>query len=107
MSTKTLNTTKKKTSNLVVPIDTDLKKQVQTILNSVGLNQSQLVNALFLEIVRTHKIPLSFDLNDNWANTRKATIEEAEAIEKSIASGIASNNEIELAEQEIGINLSY
>lgn len=53
------------TKNLVVPIETHLKDEVKAILARLGLNQSQVVAALYKEIARTKKIPLSFDLNDS------------------------------------------
>jgi addiction module RelB/DinJ family antitoxin len=64
------------TKNLVVPIETHLKDEVKAILVRLGLNQSQVVSALYKEIARTKKIPLSFDLND----TRETDAEELVAI---------------------------
>jgi len=104
--TKTTSKTKK-TSNLVVPLDPKLKKVVQSILAELGLNQSQLVTSLYKEVARTRKIPLSFDLTDEWANAREATPEEAKAIQEGLDSGVASAEEVADLEKLLGIKLSY
>jgi addiction module RelB/DinJ family antitoxin len=80
MLTKTLVKTKT-TKNLVVPIESELKKNVQEILDALGLNQSQIVVAFFKEIARTRKVPLSFNLND----AREPTSQEKLAIEEFLA----------------------
>ncbi|MBC7471695.1 MAG: type II toxin-antitoxin system RelB/DinJ family antitoxin [candidate division SR1 bacterium] len=69
------------TKNLVVPIETHLKDEVKAILVRLGLNQSQVVSALYKEIARTKKVPLSFDLND----TREPDSEELVAINNFLA----------------------
>ena len=56
------------TKTLVIPIDAEIKEQVKYILTELGLNQSQVVNALFREIARTKRVPLSFDLNQKSSN---------------------------------------
>lgn len=56
------------TKTLVIPIDAEIKEQVKYILAELGLNQSQVVNALFREIARTKRVPLSFDLNQKSSN---------------------------------------
>ena len=114
MSTKNITKTviksakpAKKTSNLVVPLDPKLKKIVQLILAELGLNQSQLVTSLYKEVARTRKIPLSFDLKDEWVNAREATPEEAKAIQEGLDSGVASEEEVADLEKLLGIKLSY
>ncbi len=57
---------------LTIALDKDLKDQVREILESLGLNQSQAVIAFFKEIVRTGKVPLSFDTNDVWREPTRA-----------------------------------
>jgi antitoxin component of RelBE/YafQ-DinJ toxin-antitoxin module len=52
-------------SHLTIPMDTSLKTKVKLILKKLGLNQSQVINAFFLEIERTNSVPLSFDLKDS------------------------------------------
>jgi antitoxin component of RelBE/YafQ-DinJ toxin-antitoxin module len=69
---------KSKTQNLVVPLEIGLKNDVKSILHELGLNQSQVVSALYKQISRTRKVPLSFDLNDS----RNPTKEESQAIEE-------------------------
>ncbi len=51
-------------SQLIIPLDKNLKSEVKVILEELGLNQSQVVVSLFKQIARTKKVPLSFDLND-------------------------------------------
>jgi addiction module RelB/DinJ family antitoxin len=51
-------------SQVIIPVDKNLKSEVKAILAELGLNQSQVVISLFKQIVRTGKVPLSFDLND-------------------------------------------
>jgi addiction module RelB/DinJ family antitoxin len=104
MTTKT-KAPAKTTKNLVVPLDANLKSQVKDILDQLGLNQSQIVVALFKEIARTKRIPLSFDLND--PRVRQATPQEARAIEEAWSSGIATPQEVAEIEQELGIKLAY
>ena len=99
---KPIQKAKRITSNLVVPMDPELKKVVQAILAELGLNQSQLVVGMFKEVARTRKVPLSFDLNDKWSNARQATIEEAQAIEAGLASGFLTPLETENFLNEIG-----
>jgi addiction module RelB/DinJ family antitoxin len=76
-----MSKSKSLTKNLVVPLESNLKDEVKEILTELGLNQSQVVSALYKEIARTKKVPLSFDLNDS----RNPNKEEQAAIEDFLA----------------------
>jgi addiction module RelB/DinJ family antitoxin len=71
-----MSKSKSLTKNLVVPLESNLKDEVKEILTELGLNQSQVVSALYKEIARTKRVPLSFDLNDsrNPNNEEQAAI---------------------------------
>jgi addiction module RelB/DinJ family antitoxin len=77
MTKVVLKTPPKTKSQLIVPLDTDLKLKVKNILEELGLNQSQVIVSFFKEIARTNKVPLSFDLNDsdetNYIRSDKST----------------------------------
>ena len=70
-------TPQKTQPKLVVPLDADNKAKVQQILKELGLSQAQVVKALWKEIERTGRVPLSFDLND----AREPTSEERRALD--------------------------
>jgi antitoxin component of RelBE/YafQ-DinJ toxin-antitoxin module len=53
----------------------------------MGLNQCQVVSALYKEIARTRKVPLSFDLND----ARETDTQEKKAIDQFLKNRKKSN----------------
>jgi antitoxin component of RelBE/YafQ-DinJ toxin-antitoxin module len=87
LNQKIKSTKDKQLSNLVVSLDSELKSEVKSILEELGLNQSMVVAALYKEISRTKKVPLSFDLNDNYRYPTKSEIPAIEDYESRVSKG--------------------
>ena len=51
-----------KNTSISIRIDSDLKRQTETVLEQLGLNTAVVVNMLFHQIVREQAIPLSLSL---------------------------------------------
>lgn len=57
--------------NLTVRIESNLKKDVHQILDSLGLNQSTVINMLYRQIVLNKKIPFEISLLDTHNKGKK------------------------------------
>jgi antitoxin component of RelBE/YafQ-DinJ toxin-antitoxin module len=78
-----MNTVK---TNLVIPINTDLKNKVKSVLDKLGFTQAGFIKAIYAEVARTGKLPLSLNSNDDVdyaleGNWREPTEDERKAIE--------------------------
>lgn len=69
-------------TNLNLRLDSDMKVQVERILNDMGLNFTTAVNIYFKQILRTGEIPFKIKVDVPNAETLKA-MEEAEKLTKS------------------------
>lgn len=68
-------------TNLNLRLDSDIKEQVENILNDMGLNFTTAVNIYFKQILRTGEIPFKIKVDIPNSETVKA-IEEAECLIK-------------------------
>ena len=69
-------------TNLTLCIDEDVKKEVDVLLDDIGLNISTAVNVFFRQIIRERAIP--FKLSANIPNDETlAAIEEIQALKNS------------------------
>ena len=69
-------------TNLNLRLDTEVKSQVESILNDMGMNFTTAVNIYFKQILRIGEIPFKIKVDVPNAETLKA-MEEAENIIKS------------------------
>ena len=60
------------TKNFNMRLDTDTKKQLDNVLASYGLTTPQVFKLLANQIVKTRKVPLSFDWVEPNMETQKA-----------------------------------
>lgn len=68
-------------TNLNLRLDTEVKSQVESILNDMGMNFTTAVNIYFKQILRTGEIPFKIKVDTPNAETLKA-MEEAEKLTK-------------------------
>lgn len=69
-------------TNLNLRLDSDMKAQVESILNDMGLNFTTAVNIYFKQILRTGEIPFKIKVDVPNAETLKA-MEETEKLIRS------------------------
>ena len=69
-------------ANVNVRIDPEVKRQAESIFESLGLNASIAINMFYKQVIRTSSIPFAIKLDVPNKKTLKA-LKEAEKLEKS------------------------
>ena len=68
------------TANLSVRVDAELKKDVETCLDEMGLNMSTAINMYLKQIVKRRAIPFAISANPMPNKETLAALEEGERI---------------------------
>ena len=61
------------TTNFNVRMDEELRTQATQVFESYGLSPTQAIKLFFNQVVKTNKIPLAFDYNENDSYEPNAT----------------------------------
>lgn len=61
-----------KTASITIKIDSDLKNNVEHILNRLGLNHSSVIQILYNQIELTNSLPFNISIPDKPAKRNKS-----------------------------------
>jgi addiction module RelB/DinJ family antitoxin len=63
-----------KTASITIKIDSDLKNNVEHILNRLGLNHSSVIQILYNQIELTNSLPFNISIPEKINNKAKRTV---------------------------------